>query len=52
MKVMKQNRIVKASPLLCLCTHGGSVLSGPGHFPSARAIQELVQAWNQMRKWR
>ena len=25
---------------------------GPGHFPSARAIQELVQAWKQMRKWR
>jgi hypothetical protein len=23
---------------------------GPGHFPSARAIQELVQAWKQMRK--
>jgi hypothetical protein len=25
---------------------------GPGHFPSARLIQELVQAWKQMRKWR
>jgi hypothetical protein len=25
---------------------------GPGLFPSARAIQELVQAWKQMRKWR
>jgi hypothetical protein len=25
---------------------------GPGHFPNARAIQELVQAWKQMRKWR
>lgn len=25
---------------------------GPCHFPSARAIQELVQAWKQMRKWR
>jgi hypothetical protein len=25
---------------------------GPDHFPSARAIQELVQAWKQMRKWR
>ena len=25
---------------------------GPGHFPSAKAIQELVQAWKQMRKWR
>ena len=25
---------------------------GPGHFPSGRAIQELVQAWKQMRKWR
>lgn len=25
---------------------------GPGHFPSARAIQELVQAWRQIRKWR
>jgi hypothetical protein len=25
---------------------------GPGHFPSARAIQELVQAWKQMRKWK
>ena len=25
---------------------------GPGHFPSARAIQELVQPWKQMRKWR
>ena len=25
---------------------------GPGHFPSARAVQELVQAWKQMRKWR
>ncbi len=25
---------------------------GSGHFPSARAIQELVQAWKQMRKWR
>jgi hypothetical protein len=25
---------------------------GPGHFPSPRAIQELVQAWKQMRKWR
>ena len=24
---------------------------GPGHFPSPRAIQELVQAWKQMRKW-
>jgi hypothetical protein len=22
---------------------------GPGHFPSARAIQELVQAWKQVR---
>jgi hypothetical protein len=25
---------------------------GPGHFPSPRAIQELVQAWKQIRKWR
>jgi hypothetical protein len=25
---------------------------GPGHFPSARAIQELVQAWKHLRKWR
>ena len=25
---------------------------GPGHFPSARAIQDLVQEWKQMRKWR
>ena len=25
---------------------------GPGHFPSARAIQELVTAWKQLRKWR
>ena len=25
---------------------------GLGHFPSARAIQELVQAWKQLRKWR
>jgi len=25
---------------------------GPGHFPSARAIQELVQERKQMRKWR
>jgi hypothetical protein len=25
---------------------------GPGHFLSTRAIQELVQAWKQMRKWR
>jgi len=25
---------------------------GPGHFPTARNIQELVQAWKQMRKWR
>jgi hypothetical protein len=25
---------------------------GPGHFPSARAIQELVQAWKQLKKWR
>jgi hypothetical protein len=25
---------------------------GPEHFPSPRAIQELVQAWKQMRKWR
>jgi hypothetical protein len=24
----------------------------PGHFPTARAVQELVQAWKQMRKWR
>ncbi len=24
----------------------------PGHFPSPRAIQELVQAWKHMRKWR
>jgi hypothetical protein len=24
----------------------------PGHFPSARAIQALVQVWKQMRKWR
>jgi hypothetical protein len=24
----------------------------PGHFPSARAIQELVQAWKQIRKRR
>jgi len=23
----------------------------PGHFSSARSIQELVQAWKQMRKW-
>ena len=23
-----------------------------GPFPSARAIQELVQVWKQMRKWR
>jgi hypothetical protein len=23
-----------------------------GHFPSAKAIQELVQAWKQLRKWR
>jgi hypothetical protein len=22
-----------------------------GHFPSARSIQELVQAWKQMRRW-
>jgi hypothetical protein len=26
--------------------------SGPGNLPSARAVQELVQAWKQMRKWR
>jgi hypothetical protein len=25
---------------------------GPGHFPSAKAIQELVAAWKQLRKWR
>jgi hypothetical protein len=25
---------------------------GPGHFPTPRSIQELVQAWKQMRKWR
>jgi hypothetical protein len=25
---------------------------GPGHFPTPRAIQELVQAWKHMRKWR
>ena len=25
---------------------------GPSHFPSARAIQELVQAWKRIRKWR
>ena len=25
---------------------------GPGHFPSAKAIQELVSAWKQVRKWR
>jgi hypothetical protein len=25
---------------------------GPAHFPSARSIQEMVQAWKQMRKWR
>jgi hypothetical protein len=24
----------------------------PGRFPSARAIQELVQAWKQLKKWR
>jgi hypothetical protein len=24
----------------------------PGHFPSPRAMQELIQAWKQMRKWR
>jgi hypothetical protein len=24
----------------------------PGYLPSPRAIQELVQAWKQMRKWR
>jgi hypothetical protein len=23
-----------------------------GTFPSARALQELVQAWKQLRKWR
>jgi hypothetical protein len=23
-----------------------------GHFPSPRAMQELIQAWKQMRKWR
>ena len=22
----------------------------PGHFPSAKSVQELVQAWKQMRK--
>jgi len=25
---------------------------GPGHFPSSRAVQELVQAWKQLRKLR
>jgi hypothetical protein len=25
---------------------------GPRHFPSPRAMQELIQAWKQMRKWR
>jgi hypothetical protein len=25
---------------------------GPGHFPNAKAIQELVAAWKQLRKWR
>jgi hypothetical protein len=25
---------------------------GPGHFPSAKAIQELVAAWKQLGKWR
>ncbi len=25
---------------------------GPGHFPSPRNVQELVQAWKQMRKWK
>jgi hypothetical protein len=23
-----------------------------GRFPSARSVQELVQAWKQMRRWR
>ena len=37
-KVMKQNRIVKASALLCLCTLGGSVFqdSGRQHLCSHR----------------
>jgi hypothetical protein len=25
---------------------------GPGRFPSAKAMQELVAAWKQLRKWR
>ena len=25
---------------------------GSGHFPSAKAIQELVAAWKQLGKWR
>ena len=25
---------------------------GPGHSPSPRDIQELVQVWKRMRKWR
>jgi hypothetical protein len=24
----------------------------PDHFPSPRAMQELIQAWKQIRKWR
>jgi hypothetical protein len=24
----------------------------PGHFPSAKTIQELVTAWKQLKKWR
>ena len=26
--------------------------TGPGHFPSAKAIQELVAVWKQLRNWR
>lgn len=26
--------------------------SGPGNFPNAKAIQELVATWKQLRKWR
>jgi hypothetical protein len=50
-----QNRSSRRAPLHCKTSTEAHTLVcriGHGHFPSAKAIQELVTAWKQLRKWR
>jgi hypothetical protein len=50
-----QSRSSRRAPRHCKTSTEAHTLVcriGHGHFPSAKAIQELVTAWKQLRKWR